>query len=525
MLFNSLLWLEDSKKQKINPQVIKDLGLDTVYNKLIAMSEENEALVYELCLDEETIVYRQNLLSDFTNDPELLKDLVRNLEGFAQLKPRMAQFKANTTTFYSLIHLVILLEASVKCLETLHQTLHYHQFSSSGMLQLRELVSNMVEATAFLQMKKDLKEIRFILREIKSVEMSVNMTPGLRPTDVQVTDVNEYSYRFPKAFRKVSDALEQNKEFFGKYMKSYEPIFGLGIMDWDIMDELEHAFRKHKTSLRNFVNTYERTDIAPFLTLLKELTFYSASYDLMNALRLLNCPLCPPKLLKTEARTFQVKDFYNVHTAFDIEGEGLVYNDLTMDEEARILILTGANMGGKTTVTQAIGQIQLFTQLGLWVSAREATLSLVDNIFTHFPVLEKETLDLGRLGKECQMFSELFHQTTPFSMILLNEPFTGTSYLESLKIAEEAVRAVKHRRARMLVNTHLHELAQTTRGYNETLENDTTIVSIVVGREQDCASFKIAPGEPLGKSYAQDIARKYGVTFEQLTKRLGGEGL
>lgn len=522
MEFNSLLWLKDSKKQKINPSVIKDLGLDTIYEKLIGISEHNETIIYELCMDPDTLIYRQGLLSNFMDTPNLLSDLVMNLEGFLELKPRLSGDYKSPTHFYTLINLVIVVEASIKCLEDLNQTLLYHKLTATGLLQLKEGVSDMLVQPSFKKMKKDLKDIRHILSEINSVEVSINMDPGMRPTDAQVTEVNENSYHFPKAFRKVADALGMDREFQGKYMKSYVPVFGLGRLDWDLLDELEHAFKQHRTALKQFLTAYQTIEIKPFLNLLRELTFYQASYAMLIQLKEFQLPLSVPDLLEPDQRIMELEGLYNVNTAFDKQGQGLVLNDLTMNEAGRIFILTGANMGGKTTVTQAVGQIQVFAQLGLLVPANKARLSLVDHIFTHFPVLEKDTVNLGRLGKECQMFSEVYKQTTPQSLLLLNEPFTGTSYLESLKIAEEAVRAVKYRRTRMIINTHLHELPKSTRDYNVEMENDTNIISLVVGKESCHTSFRVEIGEPLGQSYAQDIALKHGVTFEQLTKRLGG---
>ncbi len=525
MEFNSLLWLKDSKKQKINPSVIKDLGLETIYEKLIQLSEHNEGIIYELCMDKATIVYRQGMVSDFQKQPGLLNDLLKNLEGFLELKPRLTREQKNPSHFYSLIHLVVLLEASIKCLEALNQTLMYYEMTSEGLCHLKEVIESAIEDPSFKQMKKDLKDMRFILNEIKSVEMSINMNAGMRPTDAQVTEVNDFKYRFPKAFRRVSDVLHMDKAFLGRYMKGYVPVFGLNSLDWDLLDEMVHAFKKHKATLKQFVTTYQTLDVDPFLTLLRELTFYGANQEMMRQLIGYKLPLCVPELLQPESRTMDLRGFYNVNTANDKRGKDLVLNDLVMNDEGRIFILTGANMGGKTTITQAVGQMQLFAQLGFLVPAQRAQLSLVDGVFTHFPVLEKDTVSLGRLGKECQMFSEIYAQITDQSLLLLNEPFTGTSYLESLKIAQEAVKAVKYRRTRMIINTHLHELARDTKNYNEALENDTTVVSLVVGQDNDKTSFKIGISEPLGRSYAREIAEKHGVTFTQLTKRMGGEAI
>lgn len=301
-------------------------------------------------------------------------------------------------------------------------------------------------------------------------------------------------------------------------------MFKLDYVDWDILDELSYAFKSYKEVFNRFVKKYQKIDIKPYITLLEELTFYQASYELSHQLQRLGLPQCFPKLLNANERVMNLKNFYNVNTAYEkmnvidvYPNKSVILNDLTMNKDARIFILTGANRGGKTTVTQAVGQIQIFAQLGLFVPAEQASISLADNIFTHFSIKERDTVDLGRLGKECEMFSTIFHQSSEKSLLLLNESFSGTSHLESLKIAEEAVMAAKYKRLRMIYNTHLHELAATACNYNDIFNNDTHISSLVIGSEKDRLSYKIHVGEPLGRSYARDEAYKYGITYEQLT--------
>lgn len=532
MAFNSLLWLQSSIKTKINPNIIKDLGLYELYEKLIALSEHNEVLIYELCVDEPTIIYRQGILKDFVAQPQLLNDLVMNLESIYELKAKLNTGKYSTTHFYALVNLVMTVDATVKCLDQLNETLQYYKLESKGLNSLKDDVTGISSSIAFKSMKNDLKEIRYILGSIRSSEISVNISESNRPTEAQVTDFNDYSYKYPKAFRKVSDALDQENNFFGIYMKNYNPEFKINTLNWDILDELEYAFKKHIPTLSRFLDNYQQIDISPYIALLHEVTFYQSSYDLISQLSKHKMPLCMPTLLKADKREMHIKGLYNVRTTFRSIGHNennvqdlIILNDFDMDSSGRIFILTGANRGGKTTFTQAIGQIQVLAQLGLMVPAKEASLSLVDQLLTHFPVLEKETVTLGRLGKECQMFSELFKKATSHSLFLMNESFSGTSYLESLEIAQEVTKALKHRCSRVVFNTHLHELAKTSAHLNDDLPNDTLITSLIAERIDDHSTYKVVLGEPLGKSYAYEIAKKYGVTYKQLIKKSGGSTL
>lgn len=516
MGFNSLIWLQDSTKQKIDPRVIIDLGLHTIYGCLLEMSGHSESILYELCLDQKTIHYRQDILKDFMNEPQLLDHLKSCVEGFLKLKkPR-----EDANYYHYVMSIILIVEATETCLEGLVQALNLHNVQSEGLKNLKDEVVNTTASKAFKDMRRDLHEIRDVLNRIKSAEVSINMSSVTKKSlEAHVTEINDDYYSTTTVFNTVSETLAVNQDFVGIHMRNYIPLFNLGSAEWDFLEEMENAFKPHRAILDRFVKTYHRTEICPFITLIKELTFFQASLEVCNRLIKKGLPLCLPELLNGDERTMTLKGFYNINIVSS--NNDIILNDLEMSREARIFILTGPNRGGKTTVTQAVGQVQVLAQLGLFIPAEQARVSLIDNVFTHFPVKEKDTIDLGRLGKECAMFSELFHKATEKSLLLLNESFSGTSHLESLKIAEEAVMAAKYKRLRMIFNTHLHELAMKTCHYNEVFWNDTNVASLVTGNEKDSLSYKIHIGEPLGKSYAKEVAKKYGVTYEQLTGKVG----
>jgi len=137
----------------------------------------------------------------------------------------------------------------------------------------------------------------------------------------------------------------------------------------------------------------------------------------------------------------------------------IVTNDVSMDDDGRIGILTGPNQGGKTTYTQMVGLCQLLGQTGLWVPAAQARLSPVDNIYTHYPVEEHLARGTGRFGDEAQRLSQIFAHGTRHSLVLLNESLASTNPGESLYIAQDIVRILRRLGARAIFATHLHELA------------------------------------------------------------------
>lgn len=106
------------------------------------------------------------------------------------------------------------------------------------------------------------------------------------------------------------------------------------------------------------------------------------------------------------------------------------------------------------------------------------------------------------------------------AILAINEFLASTSFTEAIYIAQDVVKSLRYLGARALFNTHMHELAKETDVINNEIKGSSKVVSLVTGIEGGRRSYKIYRGEPLGKSYARDIAEKYGVSFEQITKSI-----
>lgn len=518
MKFGSIIWLESSVKTKISQKVIEDLNLEGVYERLLS----NDEILFSLCQDLETIRFRQEILEDLLEQEGLVEDLVKSLETFSELKPLYYGKTQKDPNLYRIIDIMIIIEKSIMALEEMKQMLDYYPLKSIGLKTLKENIYLIADSKEFRNMQKDLKEIRYIFNTIRSAELSVSMSSGLRPVYAQITSLDEFKYRYPKAFRKVSDALASNTEFLGQRLSNYIPVFKVGRLNYDLIEEIEFALEEHKPLLTKFIETYERIDVRPFISLLDEFEFYKASTLLFKKIKQKELPLTKPTFCE-DSKEFKmdIKDLYNINLALQMdsqEREIIVLNDVLFDENNRAIIITGANRGGKTTFTQAIGQIQLLAQLGLFVPAKNAKLSLVDTMITHFQISEKDTYEIGKFGKECSMFVEGFHEATSHSLYLLNESFTGTSHLESLSIATQGCKALLRYNIPFIFNTHLHELYEEL--LMEVQDKEGVIQSLVTQMNENGSVYKLIPHLPYGKSYARQIASKYGVTFEQL---IGGE--
>ena len=99
--------------------------------------------------------------------------------------------------------------------------------------------------------------------------------------------------------------------------------------------------------------------------------------------------------------------------------------------------------------------------------------------------------------------------------MLLNETFSTTSFEEGYYIAKDSVRAILAKGIRTIYNTHMHKLAFDIEDMNEE-QTSWKAFSLVIHNEGAQRSYKVEIAPPVGKSYASDIAKKYGVTYEML---------
>ncbi len=144
--------------------------------------------------------------------------------------------------------------------------------------------------------------------------------------------------------------------------------------------------------------------------------------------------------------------------------ERFVPNDLFMDgTERQILIITGPNMAGKSTIMRQAALIAIMAQIGSFIPAREAHLSLFDRIFTRVGASDDLSRGRSTFMVEMEEIAHILKNITPRSLILLDEIGRGTSTFDGLSIAW-AVTEYLHEdcpfRAKTLFATHYHELTE-----------------------------------------------------------------
>jgi DNA mismatch repair protein MutS len=210
----------------------------------------------------------------------------------------------------------------------------------------------------------------------------------------------------------------------------------------------------------------------------------------------------------------EVTDRYDIHVS---EGRhpvvealtgSFVPNDLALDEQTYLMLLTGPNAAGKSTYVRQAALLVILAQVGSFVPAESATIGMVDRIFTRVGAADFLARGLSTFMVEMQETANILRQATPKSLVILDEVGRGTGTSDGQAIAQ-AVAEVLARdiKAKTLFTTHYHELARLA-----DLLPGVANARLEVREEQDEVTFlyKVVPGAAQ-KSYGVYVAKLAGL--------------
>ncbi|MDI6854672.1 MAG: DNA mismatch repair protein MutS [Deltaproteobacteria bacterium] len=236
-----------------------------------------------------------------------------------------------------------------------------------------------------------------------------------------------------------------------------------------------------------------------FNSLKTEMAFYVGCLNLHDHLADKGEPLCFPLPLASSERKERFKGLYDVCLSLSL-GQRVVGNELNADDK-ELVVITGANQGGKSTFLRSLGLAQLMMQCGMFAPAESFSANICDGLFTHYKREEDVTMSSGKLDEELSRFSDIVVNIKENSLLLLNESFAATNEREGSEIARQIISALLEKRVKIFFVTHLYEFAHDF--YDQKMEN---AIFLRAERQDDgVRTFKIVEGAPLETSYGKDL--------------------
>lgn len=235
-----------------------------------------------------------------------------------------------------------------------------------------------------------------------------------------------------------------------------------------------------------------------FQAMRSELGFYVGCANLHSRLDAAGLPTCFPTPA-SGGPTLVCEGLYDPCLACTTD-EPVVGNDVEAGDTG-LIVVTGANHGGKSTFLRSVGVAQVMLQAGMFAPARALELSPANGVVTHFRREEDATMSSGKLDEELSRMSAIVDHLEPGALVLCNESFSATNEHEGSHVARGIVLALIESGVRVVFVTHMYELAHG-------LHADARPGSMFLRAPRDDEgrrTFRLAAGEPLPTSYGKDL--------------------
>ena len=547
--------------KKLEDSAFHDLGLDVISKEVTSEPREQnivaEILSY-LSADPDVTNYRQDVFEDLKNLPDIrakIAELFEKIE-FNKQYGVIRKSKDEVEGLWFLMHRLNQYRDYITCVDALKECLGDDRIKSQGLKDYRSYIDEVYADAHFNELKKDLEKLTKDTAEIQSVTIGMNLNSRLEAVSMGIVSVNNKPFKKSGIVSNFADGIGGDKikegnewngdmhyrlveksqgesfsGFMGEVIKATNPLVRsasasttTSIASGDALANspaqfdtvLNRMLDVMAKNLRRTLDKYSEMALTEVADVIPEFVYYIRFIDFLSNIEAKGFKLTKAKAVPKSEVSMKAKGFYNFKLALNLlNPKDLVVNDLDFDYDHTIYILTGANRGGKTTATQGIGLLYALAQGGVYVPVDSFEFAPADCIYTHFPADEDQTMDLGRLGEECIRFKEIFTEATDSSLILMNETFSTTSFEEGYYIACDSIKALLTKGARTIYNTHMHKLGLDAEEFSKDFKQKAS--SLVVKSDGGKRSFKLAIAPPEGSSYAADIAKKYGVTYEMLT--------
>jgi DNA mismatch repair protein MutS len=564
MIGFSLLWKSGDKKTgffELDEEACHDLNLEKIIN-FINPDTKKQSYIKEalsrISTDPELINYRVSILEDFIENDQIarcLESLMPNLEVMSGYNEYLMNNNDEKILLHDVSWRLYVLDNYITCITEFDRL--YSRIKggvkSEGLRHFFEFVENVVRTGSFVGCKDELPGLIEKISNIKSITIGINLDFKLAPIEATLISINDKKIEKRNIFNRLfsNDSIKSDSTVYSLYEKGMAgnidyrnpgTIKNINIKLNQMFNEMSGMLYGVIKPIENELRRYSGIKTRILAKLKDEFRYYM---DVSNFIRKIvdeGLPMCKPSVFEKEKRAQYVKNNYNINLALRFiengnkAGEIMVKNDVRIDNEGRILIITGPNQGGKTTYLNAVGLTQIFAQAGIFVPGTEAGISVFDNILTHFPLEEKPDKLEGRLGEESKRLNEIFDKITRYSLVLLNESLSSTSPGESVYLASDLMKIFRMIGTSVIYTTHLHELAIKIKEINDSVEGDARLLSLVsiVEEYQDgngeeslkfIRSYKIIPNIPIGNSYAKEIAIRNGIDFEQLKNKMMKRGV
>lgn len=500
-LQQELLWNEQDLTQ--------DLELNTLFGTMAAGDEflldvSRQVILSPMDSSSKKILYRQDVLRDCMKNPDVIKEI------FEIASEALTKEKNNywgifrqypNSVLYRSIEVLEMFREMLKKLKGIADE-NANSFNSEGFYRLFDMLRTELSEDYFQEMKRHLISLKF--RE--GVLMSARLGKGNKGRNYVLHNLLPETYNwwqriirffYENFFKNDRGGIERdtdsNVSSYTFFISSRDEggVRSLSELKDEGINLVANSLAQSNEYIHNF-----------FTNLRTELAFYLGCLNLHEALSSLDEPVAFPEPVQSKGRISHYNGLYDVCLALNTKKPVIGNESATGDK--KLVMITGANQGGKSTFLRSIGLAQVMMQAGMFVPANSFKASTCGSLITHFRREEDSGMKSGKLDEEMARMDLIIEKLSPDAMVLFNESFAATNEREGSEIALQIVNALLEYGVTVYFVTHLYEFARMF--YDKKMNN---ALFLRAERQTDgLRTFKLTEGAPLETSYGADLYRE-----------------
>ncbi len=491
---------KDAMTADLNLKVVFQAACRHVWKKgdSLKQAEKEDFFIYDTMKrimlvplsDAKQVLYRQRILKELLAREELAAAMYAvGQRAQISLSQSRERYKEKRGSSGELLGTFKLLKEMTECLDELKGLLDQEEFAEeSGLSSLKRRLQEEYGEEFRAGLREIMEDMEFFT-EGGTVVLSMGLGPGMKEDAVCLKCVRRLGYR------EKSGALMEGA---GRW---YRKLFAPGIVCLREDAELREARQLEETAFAYILSW--------FVPLLDELmqffeafsvqaAFYFGCVQLRERAAAFGADFCFPEVSEERAG-FEFTGLYELSMA--ILSRFAPISNAAAHPDCRLLVITGANQGGKSTCLRSLGIAQVMLQCGMFVPAAAFRGGLYRNIYTHFTRREDAAMNSGRLDEELRRMDGILKSITRDSLLLLNESFATTTEKEGSVIALELVSALYESGITVAMVTHLLQFARELYARKP----DHALFMSAERRENGTRTFRMVEAEPENTSFGLDL--------------------
>ncbi len=446
--------------------ILYDLSIDRAMHRITTDKRRTdyflEVLRHPLMLPE-NIRFRQEILEDFRNNPELSEKLALQFTRYDRIRSDWQEMKLGAPPAAAASNPEALLDHTYASLKVtaffpatisaffsgIHELLCKYDIHAKGLCAMRDYCAEMIKNEALSEIVRIASLFRYHTPEYFTFDLAVTLDETLRASAGELCGSAPYEEKsklalsLEKLLKKKEQGPPTRVEVAADGTAQEDALYLLG----EGLGHIDGALTRITNNLYDLL-----------FGLSREMYFYETALALFDHLEELEIPTCIPEILPAEADILEihaVRDLVLASTG--VPAAQIIPNDMEIGALDGVLV-KGLTDTGKTVYLRSCGTAMLFAQVGLPVLASSARLSIRTAFFSHFSSAEEEFLKgdvTGRFDQEAREIAAILDQIRPHSLVMLNETFQTTSYTEGTDAIYHILQILPRVPAKYLFVTHL----------------------------------------------------------------------